>query len=133
MPWVGSPSVLALLRLPIGGGLAFRRAGTWPRTNALFCYPMPPAPGRRTSRSWCGFPLRSCVRRGAAIEVVADRARENRSQLEAGRVEKQHLPLSPQMHLDVVHDLPLESVVGLGTPGAFIGQFGPRGGQPPGS
>jgi hypothetical protein len=26
-------------------------------------------------------PLRSCVRRGAAIEVVADRARENRSQL----------------------------------------------------
>jgi hypothetical protein len=26
-------------------------------------------------------PLRSCVRRGAAIDLVLDRARENRSQL----------------------------------------------------
>ena len=28
-----------------------------------------------------GSPLRSCVRRGAAIDLVAARARENRSQL----------------------------------------------------
>ena len=69
-----------LLRLPIGGGLVFRTAGTWPRTKALFCYPMPleawPEDGEVVER----VPLRSCVRRGAAIEVVADRARENRSQ-----------------------------------------------------
>jgi hypothetical protein len=30
-----------LLRLPIGGGLAFRTAGTWPGPR-LFSYPMPP-------------------------------------------------------------------------------------------
>jgi hypothetical protein len=70
-----------LLRLPMGEGLVFRTSGTWPRTKALFCYPMPaeawPENGEIVER----VPLRSCVRRGAAIEVVADRARENRSQL----------------------------------------------------
>ena len=74
-------SLRYLVRLPIGGGLVFRTAGTWPRTKALFCYPMPaeawPDDGEIVER----VPLRSCVRRGAAIEVVADRARENRSQL----------------------------------------------------
>ena len=35
-------SLRYLLRLPIAGGLVFRTAGTWPRTKALFCYPMPP-------------------------------------------------------------------------------------------
>jgi hypothetical protein len=74
-------SLRYLLRLPIGGGLVFRTAGTWPRTKALFCYPVPseewPEDGEVVER----VPLRSCVRRGAAIEVVADRARENRSQL----------------------------------------------------
>ena len=38
----GESSLRYLLRLPIGGGLVFRTAGTWPRTKALFCYPMPP-------------------------------------------------------------------------------------------
>jgi hypothetical protein len=78
----GESSLRYLMRLPIGDGLVFRTGGTWPRTKALFCYPMPP-------EAWvvedCDIvervPLRSCVRRGAAIEVVADRARENRSQL----------------------------------------------------
>ena len=74
-------SLRYLLRLPIAGGLVFRTAGTWPRTKALFCFPMP-------SEAWSDdgevverVPLRSCTRRGAAIEIVADRARENRSQL----------------------------------------------------
>lgn len=70
-----------LVRLPISGGLVFRTAGTWPRTKALFCYPMPldawPPDGEVVER----IPLRSCVRRGAAIDVVADRPRENRSQI----------------------------------------------------
>jgi hypothetical protein len=70
-----------LLRLPINGGLVFRTADTWPRTKALFCYPMPsdawPVDGEVVER----VPLRSCVRRGAAIDVVADRPRENRSQI----------------------------------------------------
>lgn len=70
-----------LLRLPIAGGLVFRTAGTWPRTKALFCYPMPPDAWPQDGEVVERVALRSCVRRGAAIEVVADRARENRSQL----------------------------------------------------
>jgi hypothetical protein len=70
-----------LRRLPIAGGLVFRTAETWPRTKALFCYPMPPEAWPDDGEVVERVPLRSCVRRGAAIEVVADRARENRSQL----------------------------------------------------
>jgi hypothetical protein len=61
--------------------MVLRSAGTWPRTKALYCYPVPvdewPADADIVER----VPLRSCVRRGAAVDVVADRARENRSQL----------------------------------------------------
>ena len=74
-------SLAYLLRVPLGGGMVLRSAGTWPRTKALYCYPVP-------SSEWPGdaeiverVALRSCARRGAAIDVVADRARENRSQL----------------------------------------------------
>lgn len=70
-----------LLRVPLGGGLVFRTAGTWPRTNALYCYPV-------GLEEWPDDPdlvervaVRACVRRGAAIDLVLDRARENRSQL----------------------------------------------------
>lgn len=68
-----------LLRLPLGGGLVFRAKGTWPRTSALFCYPV-------SLDEWPTEPdvvervaLRSCSRRGVAIDVVADRGREQRS------------------------------------------------------
>ena len=70
-----------LLRLPLAGGMVFRTSGTWPRTKALYCYPVP-------AEEWPDDPgiverlaLRSCVRRGAAIDLVVDRGRENRSQL----------------------------------------------------
>lgn len=71
-----------LLRVPLAGGdLLFRTSGTWPREKALFAYPVPldewpddPAIVER-------IPLRSCIRRGAAIDVIADRSRHNRSQL----------------------------------------------------
>ena len=70
-----------LLRLPLGGGMVFRTAGTWPRTKALFCYPV-------SVDEWPADPdivertrLRSCARRGAAIDVVLDRSRESRSQI----------------------------------------------------
>lgn len=70
-----------LLRVPLGGGMVFRTSGTWPRTKALYCHPMPsedwPAEPELVER----VPLRSCQRRGAAIDLVLDRARENRSQL----------------------------------------------------
>ena len=71
-----------LLRVPLAGGdLVFRTSGTWPRTKAIYCYPVP-------LDEWPDEPvlverlaLRSCRRRGAAIDVICDRARENRSQL----------------------------------------------------
>lgn len=70
-----------LLRVPLGDGIILRTAGTWPRTKALYCYPVPtddwPAAPDIVER----VPLRSCTRRGAAIDIVAARGRENRSQL----------------------------------------------------
>ncbi len=70
-----------LMRVPLGAGLVFRTAGTWPRTKALFCYPV-------HLREWPDepeiverVPVRSCARRGAAIDLVLDRSRENRSQI----------------------------------------------------
>jgi hypothetical protein len=70
-----------LLRLPLAGGLVFRTSGTWPRTKALYCYPVPVEewPAEPELVDTCG--LRSCVRRGAAIDLVLDRTRENRSQI----------------------------------------------------
>ncbi len=70
-----------LLLLPLAGGMVFRTSGTWPRTSALYCYPVP-------ADEWPDVPdiveqvgVRSCVRRGAAIDLVLDRGRENRSQI----------------------------------------------------
>ena len=70
-----------LIRVPLGGGLVFRTSGTWPRAKALYCYPVgleewPDAPDIVEQ-----VPVRSCVRRGGAVDLVLDRARENRSQL----------------------------------------------------
>lgn len=71
-----------LLRLPQpGGDLLFRTSGTWPRVKALYCYPVSldewPADAVIVER----LELRSCQRRGAAIDVILQRSRENRSQL----------------------------------------------------
>src|SRR5680860_410192 len=70
-----------LLRLPLDDGLVFRTAETWPRTKALYCYPAGsdvwPAEPEIVEQT----PVRSCQRRGAAIDLVLDRPRENRSQL----------------------------------------------------
>lgn len=71
-----------LLRLPQpGGDLLFRTSGTWPRVKALYCHPVSldewPADAEIVER----VELRSCQRRGAAIDVIVQRSRENRSQL----------------------------------------------------
>ena len=70
-----------LLRLPLGGGMVFRTSGTWPRTTALYCYPVPASEWPLEPDIVERVALRSCTRRGAAIDLVLDRARENRSQL----------------------------------------------------
>lgn len=70
-----------LMRVPLGDGLVLRTSGTWPRLKALYCYPVPvddwPAEPDLVER----IALRACIRRGATIELVADRSREHRSQL----------------------------------------------------
>lgn len=70
-----------LMRLPLGSGLVFRTKGTWPRTSALYCHPVTPEEWPEQPEIVERVPLRSCVRRGAAVDVVADRAREHRSQV----------------------------------------------------
>lgn len=70
-----------LLRLPLGEGLVFSTAGTWPRTKALYCHPLGPQDWPTDAEVVERVPVRSCRRRGAAIDLVLDRARENRSQI----------------------------------------------------
>lgn len=68
-----------LVRIPLGEGIVLRARETWPRTTKVYCY--------RHDQPWDDdaelveeIPLRSVTRRGAAIDVVADRTRESRSQ-----------------------------------------------------
>ena len=70
-----------LLRIPLGEGIVLRTSGTWPRTKALYCHPVPADEWPDEPDVVEAVPLRSCARRGAAIDIVADRFRENRSQI----------------------------------------------------
>ncbi|MGH9177994.1 MAG: ERCC4 domain-containing protein [Acidimicrobiales bacterium] len=70
-----------LIRLPVGEGLVFRTKGTWPRTSALYCHPVEASDWPTEPDIVERVPLRACTRRGAAIDVVADRGREQRSQV----------------------------------------------------
>ncbi|WP_202925893.1 ERCC4 domain-containing protein [Goekera deserti] len=52
---------------------------TWPRTTKVYCHRAVEWPvDAEVLERW---PVRSCTRRGPAIDLVPDRARENRSQL----------------------------------------------------
>lgn len=68
-----------LVRLPLGReGVVLKVRDTWPRTAKVYCHaalewPADPEVVERV-------PVRSCVRRGAAIDLVLDRGRESRSQ-----------------------------------------------------
>lgn len=70
-----------LMKVPLGDGIVLRTSGTWPRTKALYCYPVPVADWPAEPEIVERIPLRSCARRGGAIDLIADRGRENRSQL----------------------------------------------------
>jgi hypothetical protein len=67
-----------LVRLPIGpDGIVLKVRDVWPRATKVYCHRAEwPAAPDIVERA----PVRSCVRRGAAIDLVLDRARENRSQ-----------------------------------------------------
>ena len=74
-------SLKFLLRLPLGAGMVFRTSGTWPRTKALYCHPVDVTEWPEEPEIVERAEVRSVVRRGAAIDVVLARARENRSQI----------------------------------------------------
>lgn len=74
-----SSSLPFLVRLPLGrDGIALKVRETWPRTSKVYCHRADdwPDDAEVVER----VPVRSCVRRGAAIDLVLDRAREHRSQ-----------------------------------------------------
>ncbi len=72
-----------LLKLPLGDGLVLKVKETWPRTGKLYCHPAdwPDEPEIVDSLA-----VRSCTRRGAAIDLLLERSRENRSQFVMTRV-----------------------------------------------
>jgi hypothetical protein len=68
-----------LLRVPLGAdGVVLKARETWPRTGKVYCHRADgwPDDAEVVER----VPVRSCLRRGAAIDLVLDRGRENRSQ-----------------------------------------------------
>jgi hypothetical protein len=77
-PEVGS-SLPYLVRLPLpDGAVVLKVRDVWPRTAKVYCHraiewPEDPEIVERV-------PVRDCRRRGAAVDLVLDRARENRSQ-----------------------------------------------------
>jgi hypothetical protein len=68
-----------LLRVPYGEhGILLKARDTWPRVSKIYCHrveewPADPEVVERVA-------TRSCTRRGAAIDLVLERGRENRSQ-----------------------------------------------------
>lgn len=70
-----------ILRIPLGAGILLKSKETWPRTAKVYCHRFEgwPEDAEIVER----VPVRSCVRRGAAIDLVLERGRENRSQFVA--------------------------------------------------
>ena len=74
-----------LVRIPLGrDGIVLKARDTWPRTAKIYCHradrwPEEPELVERV-------PVRACVRRGAAIDLVLDRGRESRSQFVLTRI-----------------------------------------------
>jgi hypothetical protein len=74
-----------LVRIPVGElGIVLKVRDTWPRTAKVYCHraeawPEDPEVVERV-------PVRHCARRGAAIDLVLDRGRENRSQFVLTRI-----------------------------------------------
>lgn len=81
----GDSKLPYLLRLPLGeSGVVLKARETWPRTAKVFCHRDAIWPSEPEIVEV--VPVRSCIRRGAAIDLVLDRARENRSQFVLTRI-----------------------------------------------
>lgn len=74
-----------LLRIPLGvDGIVVKAKDTWPRVSKIYCHRAVGWPSEPELVE--SIPVRSCVRRGAAIDLVLDRGRENRSQFVLTRI-----------------------------------------------
>jgi hypothetical protein len=74
-----------LIRLPLPDGeLVLKARDNWPRTAKVYCHRAENWP--REPEIVERVPIRSCQRRGVAIDLVLDRPRENRSQLVFTRI-----------------------------------------------
>ncbi|MGH2751550.1 MAG: ERCC4 domain-containing protein [Actinomycetota bacterium] len=67
-----------LLRLPIDDGLTLKAREPWPTTSRVFCAEAGEWP--QEAEVIETLPVRSCRRRGVAIDLVLERSRLNRSQ-----------------------------------------------------
>jgi hypothetical protein len=68
-----------LIEIPLPGGpVVLKAKDTWPRTAKIYCHRADGWPAEADLVE--EIAVRSCVRRGIAIDLVLDRARENRSQ-----------------------------------------------------
>ena len=69
-----------LVRIPLGErGIVVKARQSWPRESKIYCHRASEWPDDAEILE--RYPVRSCTRRGPAIDLVLDRARENRSQL----------------------------------------------------
>lgn len=68
-----------LIRIPLGpDGVVVKAREPWPRTSKVYCHQADAWPDDVEVLE--RVPVRHCARRGAAIDLVLDRGRENRSQ-----------------------------------------------------
>ena len=68
-----------LLRVPLEGGILLKARDRWPTTARVYCHPLDEWPPDAEIVEAVG--VRHCQRRGAAIDLVLDRGRNNRSQI----------------------------------------------------
>ena len=74
-----------LIRLPLGSqDIVLKARDSWPRTAKIYCHAATEWPEELEVVERVA--IRSCVRRGAAIDLVLDRGRENRSQIVFTRI-----------------------------------------------
>jgi hypothetical protein len=75
-----------LIRQPFPGSeLVLKARDSWPRTAKVYCHRAEDWPDQPEIIE--RVPIRSCQRRGVAIDLVLDRPRENRSQLVFTRIQ----------------------------------------------
>lgn len=68
-----------LLSVPLDDGILLKARERWPSTTRVYCHPLEHWPADAEILEQVA--VRECRRRGAAIDLVLDRSRENRSQI----------------------------------------------------